>query len=234
MICAMNFRTRLRQARKNKNLTQAQLAEYVGLTQGAIQSLESGRIKGTTYITKLAEILEVSAKWLEDGEDESLSVLQQELDKNKHIKMARIAKYQIPLLEWADFDSFKTTLLTSSSIDQIIARVREKKRMLTIFLHENEVSTRLGSIEVKNLEAMLPLYQHKWALFDGDIIIIDFNKDPVAGDCVIVQINNNITVRQYGFDGDKPILKPLNPQFPITTDNFQILGTVIQIIRKRE
>ncbi len=234
----MSFKERLKKARQAKNLTQAQLADLCGLTQPAITRLESGAVKATTYITKLAEVLDVSAKWLEEGEegDDKLNFLKKQKDQNHDydLIMARIAPHKIPLLEWSDFDIYKTTPATLLSIDDILSIVREKSRMFTVYLDEKEVSSRLAALVINNLDAMKPITFHEWALMNGNIVIIDFNLKPLPGDIVLAKVNNSVTVRLFEMDADKQVLKPLNTQYPIITENFEVLGTIIQVIRKRD
>lgn len=54
--------------RKRLGLSQAQLADKVGLKQQTIGKLEEGRQRSTTKMVSLAEVLEVDPKWLETGE----------------------------------------------------------------------------------------------------------------------------------------------------------------------
>lgn len=67
----MELKDRLKAARKAAKLTQAEVAEkVVDLTQSAYSQLESGRTKSTNAIFELANILQVSPKWLATGEGE--------------------------------------------------------------------------------------------------------------------------------------------------------------------
>lgn len=62
----MKFSERVYYLRKKNGYTQGELAEKIGITQPAIQALETGRAKqpkGTTVI-KLAAVLGVSAEEL--------------------------------------------------------------------------------------------------------------------------------------------------------------------------
>jgi len=66
---------------------------------------------------------------------------------------------------------------------------------------------------------------------DGALIYIDPDQGGgvSTGDRVIAKINgdNMATFKIYINEGRKPFLKPLNPQYPIITDEFQIIGKVI-------
>lgn len=61
---------RLIHARKQKQMSQAQLGKAIGKSQSAIAALETGRNKASTDIAKIANALGVSAIWLETGQGE--------------------------------------------------------------------------------------------------------------------------------------------------------------------
>lgn len=67
------FKDRLKLARKNAKMTQAQLAKAVNTTQGSISDLESGRNKTSTNTLQIANVLQVNPNWLATGEGEMLS-----------------------------------------------------------------------------------------------------------------------------------------------------------------
>lgn len=64
------FKDRLRKARVEKNISQVELGRLTGESQSKIAALESGRNKKPTNTAQLAEILGVSAYWLETGKGE--------------------------------------------------------------------------------------------------------------------------------------------------------------------
>ena len=66
------FGTRLKAARKYRNITQGDLSEKVGIKQSALSYIEVGR-NGTDEITAkaLAKILGVSIEWLKGESDDS-------------------------------------------------------------------------------------------------------------------------------------------------------------------
>lgn len=67
------LKERLSYARKEKELSQEELGKAIGKSQSAIAALETGRNQGSTNIAKIAEVLGVSAIWLETGEGEMYS-----------------------------------------------------------------------------------------------------------------------------------------------------------------
>jgi SOS-response transcriptional repressor LexA len=59
---------RLRYARKAAKLTQLQLAEAIGVSQGIVSQIETGTNKQTVYIAQLATACGVDAGWLATGQ----------------------------------------------------------------------------------------------------------------------------------------------------------------------
>jgi len=63
----MALGSRVKEAREASRLTQAQLAEMVGVSQSAIHALESRDSHSSKFIVELAQALSVSAEWLKNG-----------------------------------------------------------------------------------------------------------------------------------------------------------------------
>jgi SOS-response transcriptional repressor LexA len=65
----------------------------------------------------------------------------------------------------------------------------------------------------------------------GALIFVDPDQrgGVVSGDRVIAKVNgdNRATFKVYVEDGPRRFLRPLNPQYPIITDEFRILGKVL-------
>ncbi len=67
----MNLSERIRSSRKKVGLTQAQLAEVVGVSQPVINDLEAGKANGSSHLTRIAAALGVDPNWLDSGEHNS-------------------------------------------------------------------------------------------------------------------------------------------------------------------
>lgn len=69
---------------------------------------------------------------------------------------------------------------------------------------------------------------------DGDILIVDSQIEPEDGKFVIIQINNQLTVRIYRIIDAEPYIQSLNEQFvPLNIENyisFDLIGVVTKII----
>ncbi len=64
---AMTIGQRLKQVRKERHLTQVELAARVGMKQSTLSDLELGKSAGTTNLAVVANVLGVNALWLETG-----------------------------------------------------------------------------------------------------------------------------------------------------------------------
>ncbi|CAM7426677.1 helix-turn-helix transcriptional regulator [Morganella morganii subsp. morganii] len=63
----MTLGTRVKEKRKELGYTQATLAEHVGLTQQAINRIESDIIARPRFILELAQVLHCDPEWLLKG-----------------------------------------------------------------------------------------------------------------------------------------------------------------------
>ena len=61
------IKDRLREARRNKGLSQAGLSKLLGVSQASIAAIEAGRNKRPTNLVSIAKALDVSPYWLETG-----------------------------------------------------------------------------------------------------------------------------------------------------------------------
>lgn len=63
----MEYKDRIKAARKHAKLTQAALADAVGIKQASISELETGKSQSSTYNATIAKACGVDAVWLESG-----------------------------------------------------------------------------------------------------------------------------------------------------------------------
>jgi phage repressor protein C with HTH and peptisase S24 domain len=64
----MEFKDRIKAARKYAGLNQTELAERSGMTQTSISDLERGKSQSTSFVAQIAKACRVSAMWLATGE----------------------------------------------------------------------------------------------------------------------------------------------------------------------
>lgn len=66
-IIDMEFKDRIKAARKFAGLSQVQLAERIGMTQATVSELETGKSTKTSFIARIATECGVNPLWLETG-----------------------------------------------------------------------------------------------------------------------------------------------------------------------
>jgi SOS-response transcriptional repressor LexA len=69
---------------------------------------------------------------------------------------------------------------------------------------------------------------------DGDLILVDYVKEPHPGDIVVALINGAAVVKKYMHPNEQLILRSTNPNYADIevkeTDQFQIAGVVLKIV----
>lgn len=63
----MDYKDRIKRARKHAGLKQQQLAKLTGITQASISDLETGKSQASSYSASIAKACGVDAVWLESG-----------------------------------------------------------------------------------------------------------------------------------------------------------------------
>lgn len=223
----MEFNERLKLARKNKKISQAEISTYIrGLSQSAYSQLESGKSKTTTKMIELAELFGVNPAWLATGQGEMNIKIDEKCalgnvesittSFNTHIRYA-------PVLNYVQAGAF--TEIGDNGYDEYLPYSNKK------------VSNNAYWLIVKG-DSMAPNFQ------EGDLLLVDSNRQPKSGDYVIAKIinENEATFKRYkvcGFDEKLNIeyfqLIALNEFYsPIDSryKPFTVLGVVVEYKRK--
>jgi transcriptional regulator with XRE-family HTH domain len=81
------FGNRIRALRKERRMSQAQLAEAAGITSQAVSDIETGKTLTTGYLSELARALNTTAEYLRYGDrvGEPAALYQTDLDKINEI-----------------------------------------------------------------------------------------------------------------------------------------------------
>lgn len=78
----MEYKDRIKAARKHAKLTQAALADAVGIKQASISELETGKSQSSTYNATIAKACGVDPVWLETGRGSMLPPTTGEIESN--------------------------------------------------------------------------------------------------------------------------------------------------------
>lgn len=201
-----DFGTRLKQAIKNAGRTQKELAENIGITQQSVQYLCSGKARSSKDINRIARFLNVSAEWLESGRNEVRE------------QSPPYAQSPVPVFTIADLDNSRESTLS----------------LPCPFEHSSQAFALKIEGDPASANPMHPQYGRAYPV--GSIVFAD----PVLADqcenndIVIAELTdrpNKVTAfRQLYSEAGTEALRPLNPQFPMTTEPFRIVAKVIGAI----
>lgn len=98
----MEFKDRLKQARKARKMSQVRLSEATGLDQTTISNLETGKVLSTSKVVQLAHALQINAHWLATGHGEMTGNVEtmrhrQEVSSNAELVDIEIVEGDEPL-----------------------------------------------------------------------------------------------------------------------------------------
>src|SRR5207248_4143514 len=73
-------------------------------------------------------------------------------------------------------------------------------------------------------------------IIDGDILILEDNKEVQNGDIVAALIDGETTLKRYIVEHGRPYLKAENPRYPnlIPARELKIQGVMVSLVRKQE
>lgn len=208
----MSLGIRLKQARLKKKLTQEELAEVVGIKQQAVQRIEAGKVKSTSYVVQLAQALDVSPEWLALGDEHP-----QEVSSSEHATTSTTkACAHAPLLKWHDLELIKQLPLAHSDHNKVPLLDRICNKCFALQIKDNSMTTsKPGQL------GFLP----------NDYIIVDTSVESQNGDFVIARLDNSsqMTFRKLVSGQNGRQLTALNTQYSdiLVASNVEILGTVI-------
>lgn len=210
LVPSISYRVKL--AREIKKMSQVQLAKAVGISQGTLSDLERGKNRSSLELTKIADVLGVSAIWLSEGRGEMSDRSGSNVININQDKLVPAQK-TVPLLDWGDVTKF---LLQG---DEFV-----NHEVALIATHLTLEGGFALNVQGDNME---PDFKA------GETIIVDQHFKYESGDFVIViEDKTKPTFKQIINDGSDWLLKPTNPRYPITT--LRVDQKVIGVIRAKQ
>lgn len=201
--------SRLKQARDAAGLTQHALAELVGIRQQAVQRIESGEAKATSYIVPLAKALNITPEWLALGEETSpVSATLMVHEEQKPYLIDRV--FLAPILQWSDV----------SLIDKLPIKINSLES------HWLAISSPLHN---KYFVLLIQNDSLSGKFVKGDYIIVDSTLRPHSDSVVIVAYKKAMLLCECKKRKKQWVLESANDQhltIPLD-DNVAILGVVI-------
>lgn len=222
---------RMKQARLEAGLSQAELARQLGAGQSTIASIENGRNQSSGRLVEIAQLLQVNPAWLAGGQEprRQLSTAMDSVEASEQIVVWEKLSDLPPDDNRAWIDRYD--LLCSAGTGIIQWEIRQKQALpFTIDFFKAVGSKpehcRLASARGNSMEPFL---------FDRDMIMIDISKTAVRdGNIYAVRFEDETLVKQlFKQAGGALMLHSYNAKYPDrivpATDetSFQVIGQVI-------
>lgn len=218
----MDYKDRLRAARKHAGLTQAELAERIRVTQVSISDLERGKSASSSHSYTIAQECGVSPDWLIHGRGEMLppaqTVAPAGFDANVVPVEARATR-RAPVISWVQAGAWTETVdLYAPGYAEEWEEVDAKDRANIFWL----------KVAGDSMTAPYGL-----SVPEGFLIKVDPDKQYENGSLVVAKLTDNqeATFKKLVLDAGQKFLKPLNPAYPAIpiNGNCRIVGVVTEI-----
>lgn len=219
----MEFKDRLKAARRHAKLNQAELAGKAGITQTSISDLERGKSKATAHVVLIADACGVSAKWLSDGIGPMTAINAPEASESNISPAAQPRKsFRYPVLSWVAAGAW------AEAVEPYPAGISDSYE----FSEYDSKGTAFW-LKVKGDSMTAPAGQ---SITEGTLILVDTEAEVAPGKLVVAKLpdSNEATFKKLVSDGGRLFLKPLNPSYPIEAvdENCRIVGVVVQALQK--
>lgn len=198
---------RLKRAREVKEWSQEQLAKAAGVSQGTIGNVESGLRKNPRELLAIAHSLGVTPEWLQWG-TESTAV--------NNVEPGPDMKRLVPLISFVQAGSW------DGAIDPLHPGDAEEWLQCPKASSGNTYALRVRG------ESMVAPYGRTYP--PGCVIFVDpAKRSPSSGSRIIAKCagSDEVTFKVFKQEDGRTWLQPLNSTYPIITEQFKVLGTVI-------
>lgn len=217
----MEFKDRLKKARKLAGLNQAELAKKIGVQQTSISDLERGKSKSTSFSTQIAYELGVSALWLATGKGEMMDATGGvEPDSNVSVAPAPLQYFQYPVISSVRAGKFAECVVPYPT-------GMEDKNESTDY----EAKGPAFWLEVAG-DSMTAPAGVRPSIPEGTLVLVDTGIEATPGKLVVAQLDesNEATFKKLIVDGGQKYLKPLNPAYPLIpiNGNCRIIGVAVE------
>nr|WP_317629792.1 LexA family transcriptional regulator [Pseudomonas entomophila] len=217
---AMEYKDRVKAARKHARLTQVELAKLVGIDQASISDLERGRSSRSSYNASIAKACGVSALWLENGKGEMLEA------RHEQSNVAPVAQpeqfFRYPIISWVAAGAW------AEAVEPFPPGFADRYE-----LSEYDAKGPAFWLEVKGDSMTASVGQ---SIAEGTLILVDTEADAQHGKLVIAKLadSNEATFKKLVEDGGRRYLKPLNPAYPteMCAGDCRIVGVVVRALMK--
>lgn len=218
----MEFKDRLKAARRHANLNQVELAARAGITQTSISDLERGKSKATAHVVKIADACGVSAKWLSDEIGPMTTDTYEKRASNVAEARQPVESYRYPVISWVAAGAW------AEAVEPYPAGFSDRYEF-----SEYDSKGAAFWLTVKGDSMTAPAGQ---SITEGTLILVDTEAEVAPGKLVVAKLpdSNEATFKKLVNDGGRLFLKPLNPSYPIELfdEHCRIVGVVVRALQK--
>ncbi|MFK0090854.1 LexA family protein [Pseudomonas sp. NPDC090755] len=214
----MEYKDRVKAARKHARLTQVELAKLVGIDQASISDLERGRSGRSSYNASIAKACGVSALWLEKGAGEMLAGL----GEPSNVSPVEQPSYRYPVISWVAAGAW------AEAVEPFPPGFSDRYE-----LSDYDSKGVAFWLEVKGDSMTSPVGT---SITEGMMILVDTEAEAISGKLVVAKLadSNEATFKKLVDDGGRRFLKPLNPAYPVEVcaEGCRIVGVVVRAMMK--
>lgn len=219
----MEYKDRVKAARKHAKLTQVELGRLVGIDQASISDLERGRSGRSSYNASIAQVCGVSAIWLESGVGEML-VNQDSPGEPSNVAPAIQPKmsYRYPVISWVAAGAWAEAVepFPPGFSDRYeISDYNSKGAAFWLEVRGDSMTAPTGT-----------------SIPEGMMILVDTEAEVTSGKLVIAKLANSgeATFKKLVEDGGRRYLKPLNPEYKMVEcgEDCRIIGVAVRVMGK--
>lgn len=231
----MDFKHRIKAARKFAGLKQGELADRVGIKQASISDMETGKTSSSSYTASIAAACGVDPLWLETGQgdmrtqesvnptDTGGNVVPLQVHEATVVPFGDIQK--VPLISWVAAGAW------SEAID--LYEVGDAEVWMPC---PDPIGPRGFALRVEG-DSMTSPYPGSESYPHGTFIYVDPDVAHKSGDPVIAKLpsSNSATFKIFIEDAGQCYLKPLNPQHPMIpiTEETHIVAVLVGSYKRR-
>lgn len=222
---------RIRQAREKIGLRQVALAKAVGVSNVTISNWESdNHALKADNAAKLASVLRVSVNYLLYGTDGTTDEMDDNSTPGNQLPNGfgqanteagpEIRDNRVPVIGEATAGAFRhIEQLRPDEIEEYVASMKNQDGY--------RFALRIVGQSMENPGG-------KKHIPDGSIVIFNARRtDPETGDLVLAKLlfGEETTFKKFVRDAGKVWLEPLNPRYPMITEQFQVIATAEEMVQ---